>query len=92
MAVKVVSVVHALSPGAAQVDRHIMLAEHGDDTLMAHLGATGEAPARRTSSVDSHTDSSEKSRSNKRKREKRKQKKKRRRRSSSDSRSVQIGT
>ena len=29
---RVASVVHALSPGAAQADRHIVLAEHGDDT------------------------------------------------------------
>ena len=80
----------ALSPGAAQAYRHIMLAEHGDDTLTVHLGATGEAPARQASPVDSHTESSEKSHSRKMKHEKRK-KKNRLHCSSSDSMSVQRG-
>ena len=44
MAVKVASVVRALSRGAVQADPHIVLAEHGDDTLTVHLGAMGEAP------------------------------------------------
>ena len=87
-AVKVALVVRTLSPGATQADPHIVLTEHRDDTLTVHLWAMGEAPARRTSSVESHTESSEKSRFHKRKCEK---KKNRRCRSSSDSRSVQRG-
>ena len=45
MAVRVASVVRALSPGMAHTDRHIVLAEHGDTTLTVHLGATEEASA-----------------------------------------------
>ena len=60
--VKVASMVRVLSPGAAQADRHIVLAEHGDHTITVHLGATGGAPACRLPSIESRTDLGEKSR------------------------------
>ena len=83
--------VHALSPGAAHADHHIVLAEHGATTLTVHLRVTEKASACRASSVDSHAESSEKTHSRKKKCEKRKKKKSQHRHSSSDSMSGQKG-
>ena len=88
---RVTLVVSTLSPGAAQADRHIVLAEHGDNTLTVHLGKTEETSARWASSVHSHVGASEETRSRKKKRDKRKKKKSRRRHSSSGSTSVRKG-
>ena len=83
---KMVSAIRALSPGAEQADRQVVISDSNDATITVSLKAAEEAPAPQASSVDSRTDSC-KEKPRKKKHVKRK-KKSRRRHSSSSSESV----